>query len=106
MHEADEHIVAPGTAYDRPHPVHVDGGRSNHSGGAAARAGRLHERHVKGEDRLQHTRGSVAIQLTLHPASPIGPTPSVLMRPGSYPSSTRPAAAAPTQKRCPQIRGR
>src|SRR5258708_16518812 len=28
MHDADEHIVAPGTAYDRPHAMHVSGERS------------------------------------------------------------------------------
>ena len=50
MHDADEHIIAPGTAYDRPHPVHVGGGRTNDIGGAAARAGDLGERHFKGED--------------------------------------------------------
>ena len=52
MHDADEHIVAGGTADHRPHAVHVGGGSVNHIGSAAARAGDLYERHVKGEDGL------------------------------------------------------
>jgi hypothetical protein len=38
MHNADERIVAGGAAYNRSHPVHVGGGRSNRIGSAAARA--------------------------------------------------------------------
>jgi len=108
LRHADERGIAGGAAYHRPHAVHIDGGRPNDIGGAAARAGGLDERHVKGEDRLQDAPGSVAIQFVLHHASPVGPNRSVLMRAGSYPSATKLAAAVSTNGVGPQmnVRGR
>src|SRR3989440_3204778 len=103
LRHADERGIADGATDDRPHPMHVGGGRPKQIGGAAARAGDLDERHFKGEDRLQHARGSVAIQFVFHHASPVGPNRSVLMRAGSCPSVTRLAAAVSTNGVGPQM---
>src|SRR6266516_5913304 len=103
MRNADEGGIAGRTADDRPHPMHVDSQRTNDTGCAAARTGCLDERHVKGEDLLQDAPGSVAIKFVLHYASPVGPNRSVLMRPGSYPNVTRPAAAVSTNGVGPQV---
>src|SRR5207249_4875473 len=105
---ADERGIAGGAADDRPHPMHVDGGRTYSIGCATARTGGLHESHFKGEDLLQDAPGSVAIQFVFHHASPVGPNRSVLMRAGSSPSATRLAAAVSTNGVGPQtnVRGR
>jgi len=71
MRNADEHGIARGAAYHRPHPVHVDSQRTYGIGCAAARTGCLGERHFKGEDLLQDAPGRVAIQFVLHHASPV-----------------------------------
>src|SRR5712691_6724322 len=103
---ADEHRVADGAAEDRPHAMHVGGGRPHRHGGAAAGTGDLGHRHVKGEDRLQDACGSVAIELVLHHLSPVGPNRSVLMCAGSYPRVTRLAAAVSTNGVGPQMNTR
>ena len=80
MCDADEHIVARGTAYDRSHAMHVGGGRPNRIGSAATGAGDLGQRHFEWEDGLQDACGRVAIELVFHHVSPVGPKRSVLMR--------------------------
>src|SRR2546423_2923256 len=108
MRNADERSIAGRAAYYRPHAMYVGGGRTKRIGGAAARTGGLDKRHFKREDRLQGSRGSVAIEFVLHHASPVGPNRSVLTRPGSCPRVTRLAAAVSTNGVGPQInvRGR
>src|SRR3989440_5418381 len=103
MRDADERAIADGAADDRPHAMHIGGGRTKRIGGSAARAGGLDKRHFKGKDRLQGACGSVAIQFILHHASPVGPNRSVLMRAGSCPSVTRLAAAVSTNGVGPQM---
>src|SRR5436305_11327396 len=103
LRNADERGIAGRAADDRPHPMNVDGGRTNGIGCATARTGGLDERHVKGEDLLQDTPGCVAIKLVFHHASPVGPNRSVLMRAGSFPSATRLAAAVSSNGVGPQM---
>jgi hypothetical protein len=99
----DERSIVDGAADGRPHRMHIGGGRTNRIGGATAPTGGLDKRHVKGEDRLQGPRCSVAIEFVLHHASPVGPNRSVLTRPGSCPRVTRLAAAVSTNGVGPQI---
>src|SRR5207248_8651763 len=108
LRHTDEGGIAGGTAHNRPHPMHVDSQRTNGIGCAAASAGSLDKRHVKGEDLLQGPCCSVAVKFVLHYASPVGPNLSVLMCPASYSSVTRLAAAVSTNGVGPQmnVRGR
>src|SRR5437660_1008677 len=103
LHDADERGIADGAADDRPHPMHIGGGRAKRIGGAAARTGGLDERHFKREDLLQDACGRIAIQFVFHHVSPVGPNRSVLMRPGSCPRVTRLAAAVSTNGVGPQM---
>src|SRR5260221_14617973 len=96
MHDADEHIVAPGTAYDRPHAMHVSGEHRNGAGRFARRTGHLGHGHIKGKNLAQHAACGVAIQLLFHHEPPVGPKRSVFTCAGSYPSGRKPEAAAST----------
>src|SRR6185312_15928502 len=100
---ADEYGIARGAAYNRSHAVYVGSERTNGVGCAAACTGCLDERHFKREDLLQSSSGSIAVQFVFHHASPVGPNRSVLIRPGSYPSVTRLAAAVSTNGVGPQM---
>jgi hypothetical protein len=56
-----EHRVAGLAAYDCPHAMHVGGNRLKGIGGVATCTGGLDERHIKGEDHLQHAPGGVTL---------------------------------------------
>src|SRR5260370_34039678 len=89
LRDADKRGIADRATDDRPHAMHVDGGRTKRIGGAAVGTGGLDQCHVKVEDRLQGPCCSVAIKCVFHYASPVGPNRSVLMRAGSCPSATK-----------------
>src|SRR5262245_50001616 len=82
--------------------MHIDSQRPNSTCRAAARTGGLYTGHFKGEDLLQETTDSIAIQFVFHHASPVGPKRSVLMRAGICPSTTRAVAAVSTNGVGPQ----
>src|SRR5260370_35138667 len=96
MHNTDDHVVAPGTAYDRPHPMHVGSKRRDRASCAALRTGHLGHSHLKRKNLAQNAAGGVAIQFLFHHEPPVGPKRSVFTRAGSYPSGSKPAAAGST----------
>src|SRR5260370_38192169 len=55
LRHADEHGIAGGPAYDRPHPVHVDCQRTNLPGVPAACTYSLDWRHFDRKDHMNHS---------------------------------------------------
>src|SRR5689334_13300984 len=106
MRNADQNLITRWATHNRSHTVHVDGQRTDNILFAAIGANCLNESHFKRKDFVEDAGSGIAIQLIVHHvhhASPVGPNRSVLIRSGSYPSSTRFAAAVSTNGVLPQM---